>query len=463
MTNLGYSNYLHSKINKTHIYDDLLAEKKAVIAHRFGKLTFQPYSLKSIEYLISNKIFLIEIDVNLTQDVLDDDKIFYLSHGNMEEVAAEDKPTTVLSTNFKNVMIQEGNNLFAGCSAPSLADFFEFVKNLPVCILMEDKSEEPQKLFNYCQSIGLTSEYCIFQDFDNDALDIFKAGGYKVMKIGSSLTTQEIADYDYYCCNASAISTFQGYTGVDNFIYYTNADPYDHIMKLDSSSKLSGCFSDTPIATRDFYMVPNISMLNPYNGHISIKSDPPTNNIFKYIRYYQDGDGDFNIKYNNKIGNNGRAFINCFNYQLKQETDYVFYADKELSTNNVHWIGVILKLGKNVAEYDDSDTRLASLNMLIRADNKFQIYTLLDGTATQDSNTSFTNYKYFKFNVSPKVNDNNSFILTVSGSITKDGSFTLINSIEALYSDYDNFTDEQPMYLCFVNRDSWSGSVKFFV
>jgi hypothetical protein len=141
----------------------------------------------------------------------------------------------------------------------------------------------------------------------------------------------------------------------------------------------------------------------------------------------------------------------------------LFHVDKEASSNNDHWIGIVLKLGKNVADYDDANTRLSGFNMLIRANDRMQIYTLLDGVATQDSSTSFTNYKYFKFNVSPKVGDNNSFVLTVSGSITKDGSFTLINSIEALYSDYDNFTDEQPMYLCFANRDSWSGSVKFYV
>ena len=463
MSNIGYSKYLHGKLDKTHIYDDLLAERRAIIAHRFGKLTFQPYSLKSIEYLISNKIYLIEIDVNLTQDAVDADKVFYLSHGDMEEVAQSDKPTTVLSTNFRNVMISQVTNLFSGCSLPSLAEFFEFVKNLPVCILMEDKSEEPQRLFNYCQSIGLTSEYCIFQDFENDALDIFKAGGYKTMKIGSSLTSTEISDYDYYCCDSGSISTFQGYAGVDNFIYYTNYDPYDHIMKLDSNSKLSGCFSDTPIATNNFFMVSDMSMLNPYNGYISAKSDPTANNIYKYIRYYQDGDDNFNIKYNKDIGNRGRAFINCFGYELKQEKDYIFHVNKETSSNNDHWIGVVLKLGKNVADYDDANTRKAGFNILIRADNRLQIYTLLDGVATQDSSTSFTNYKYFKFNVSPKVGDNNSFILTVSGSITQDGSFTLINSIEALYSDYDNFTDDQPMYLCFVNRDSWAGNVKFFV
>ena len=90
------------------------------------------------------------------------------------------------------------------------------------------------------------------------------------MKIGGSLTTQEISDYDYFCCGSANLATFQGYN-IDKFIYYTNLDAIEFNNYKSSYSKLSGCFSDNPIITFYDNIISDLSLLNPKNGFISIE------------------------------------------------------------------------------------------------------------------------------------------------------------------------------------------------
>jgi hypothetical protein len=284
------------------------------------------------------------------------------------------------------------------------------------------------------------------------------------MKIGSSLTTQEIADYDYYCCNASAISTFQGYTGVDNFIYYTNADPYDHIMKLDSSSKLSGCFSDTPVSTYKYEMKSDISLLNPYNGFVSIYNlDEPA---CKYTRYYQKQNGNCVLVINKKLTPLNlptKTYVNFFNYELAQEEDHIFYVNKFDSTDVNDWSSIVFKCGLNYEELDTSETRKQAINILFRSDERLQIYSLVDGAATQESSTDISgnNYKYFKVNIGADPNNNNAFLINVKGSTEKNGTYTLIKEDTINYFDMGSFTDEKPMYLGFIRFQTWSGEIEY--
>ena len=467
----GYSNFTNNQIfnmkNRNAIFDELISKKNCVIAHRFGKLSHQPYSIASLEKLLNQNINLIEIDVNLTEDALANDQTFYISHGDMEEVAAADRNDPVLTSNFQNAVINVNNNLFSGCNLPSLKEFFDFAKFLPILILMEDKSGEPQRLFNYCQSIGLTSEYCVFQDFDDDALNIFKSGNYKTMKISNvDLTQSQIDNNDLYCCNEANISTFQANSEIDKFFYYTNTSGYEFDKYKSENSKLVGCFSDTPVATYKYNMKSDISLLNPYNGFVSVYNlDEPA---CKYTRYYQKQNGNCVLVINKKLTSLNlptKTYVNCFNYELAQEEDHLFYVNKFDSTDGNDWCSIVFKCGLNYEELDTSETRLQAINILWRADERLQIYSLVDGAATQESSSDISgnNYKYFKVNIGADPNNNNAFLINVKGSITKDGSYTLIKEDTINYADMGSlsFTDEKALYLGFIRFQTWSGEIEY--
>lgn len=446
--------------DRTLIYEKLLNEKKAVIAHRFSKLTHEPYSLKSIKNLVEQGIFLIEIDVNLTQETDINDRIFYISHGNMEEIGSENVPSPVLKSNLKSTVISHNNNFLSGATLPTLEEFFYYARNFPVCILMEDKSGQPQKLYDFCQTIGLSNKYAIAQDFDNSMLDIFKAGGYKTMKIGGSLTAQEIEDYDYFCCGSGNLSTFQAYN-IDKFIYYTNEDPEDHQAKLSTYSKLSGCFSDAAVPCLYHNLKSDRSLLTPENGFISAKYE--NNNIAKYVRFYQNGKGDFclNIEKEKAALGDHRFFINCFNYSLSQGIDHYFYIERLFSANiNIHhWVSIILKFS-NYAEYDAAGSRINCINILFRRDGRVQPYKLTNGSASQIStNNHSLNFVYWQVNISENTSTN--FYLTVRGSETLQGPYTVVSNDLINYSDYDNFNASSKIYLAFGNRGEWVGEMKY--
>ena len=465
----GYSNFTNNQIfnmkNRNAIFDELISKRKAVIAHRFGKLSHQPYCLSSLEKLLKLNVNLIEIDVNLTEDASANDQTFYISHGDMEEVAAADRNDPVLSSNFQNAVINVNNNLFSGCNLPSLKEFFDFAKNLPILILMEDKSGQPQRLFNYCQSIGLTSEYCVFQDFDDDALDIFKSGGnYKTMKIANTdLTQTQIDNYDYYCCNEANITTFQANSEIDKFFYYTNKSGYDFETYKTANSKLVGCFSDTPVATYKYEMKSDISLLNPYNGFVSVYNlDEPA---CKYTRYYQKQNGNCKLVINKKLTSLNlptKTYVNCFNYELAQEEDHIFYVNKFDDNDGNDWCSIIFKCGLNYEELDTaSPYRKQAINILFRADGRLQIYSLVDGAATQKSSTDISGNKYFKVNIGADPNNNNAFLINVKGSTDKNGTYTLIKEDTINYADMGSFTDEKQMYLGFIRFQTWTGEIEY--
>jgi hypothetical protein len=328
---------------------------------------------------------------------------------------------------------------------------------------MEDKSGEPQALFNYCQAIGLTSDYCIFQDFQDAALDIFKAGGYKTMKIGAELTETQITDYDYFCCSDENLSTFQAYSGINNFIYYTNFDPVDHQDKLNAYNKLSGCFSDIPVAAYYPETLTDISLLNPYNGFIS--SFYNNLNASKYTRYYQDNNGDFNLIFHPKKGlitGSNKVIINCFNYSIEQglTNEHIFYIDK-ISSDATHWAAIAFKLKNNNTEYDTSETRKNTINVLFNGNSLLRIYSLINATVTEETTQSYSsfNYKYFKITFEP---DGLNFNFAVSGALSLSTSYTLIKSFSFVYSDF-NFNSTDKIYLAFMGRDTWVGKIKYLI
>ncbi|MCB9097715.1 MAG: hypothetical protein H6630_08910 [Arcobacter sp.] len=464
-TNTGFSYHINGRVNilesnlndKTTIYDDLLEQKKAVIAHRFGKLTFQPYTIESIELLLKKGIQLIEIDVNLTQDTTEADRIFYLSHGNMEEVNQDDKPTTITKDNYNSVVVNNNNNYMAGGTLSSLKNFFEYVKNRDVCILMEDKSGQPQKLLDFCEDIGLTPKHCIFQDFDNSALDIFKGAGFKTMKIGGSLTTQEISDYDYFCCGSANLATFQGYN-IDKFIYYTNLDAIEFNNYKSSYSKLSGCFSDNPIITFYDNITSDLSLLNPKNGFISIYNT--LHNSYKYTRYWLEGNSKIKAQFLPHSNPSNKSVITCHGYKLKQDKEYYFKPTKYSANDNNHWFGLVIRF----SDYTEYDSQwVGAINLLFRYDERYQLYTFQNGNSPSLQGTedySGNNYKYFKFKISPDDNDSSLCNVDMNGSITEDGTYTLIRSFSFNYSNV-NGSSTSDLYLSIVKRDSWSGEVEF--
>lgn len=452
-----------AEYDRTLIYEKLLNEKKAVIAHRFSKLTHEPYSLKSIKNLVDQGVFLIEIDVNLTQETDINDRVFYISHGNMEEIGSENVPSPVLKSNLKSTVISHNNNFLSGVTLPTLEEFFYYARNFPVCILMEDKSGQPQKLYDFCQTIGLTNKYAIAQDFDNNMLDIFKAGGYKTLKLGGSLTAQEIEDYDYFCCGSGNLATFQGYSSIDKFIYYTNEDPKDHNDKLSTYSKLAGCFSDAAVPCLYYNLKSDRSLLNPENGFISAKYE--NNNLAKHVRFYQNGRGDFCLNIEKEKGEIGdfRFFINCFNFSLSQGLgiDHYFYIERLFSANiNInHWVSIVLKFD-NYAEYDAEGSRENCINIVFRRDGRVQPYKLTNNSASQISSDNHSlAFVYWQVNVSKNTSTN--FYLNIRGSANLQGPYTSVSSNLINYSDYNNFNENSKIYLAFGNRGEWVGEMKY--
>ncbi len=126
---IGYSNYIKDRLdtltNTVHIMDDLIAERNAIIAHRFSKNTAQPYSLSLLRNIIDRGIRLIEFDVSETQDTDPNDRVFFLSHGTggLEEVAPEDRPAEITKDTYNKSIINFNNKYLNNADTlPSLRE-----------------------------------------------------------------------------------------------------------------------------------------------------------------------------------------------------------------------------------------------------------------------------------------------------------------------------------------------------
>jgi hypothetical protein len=389
-TPIGYSNYTKSRLDnledRTHILDDLMAERRAVIAHRFSKHTAQPYSLSLLRNIIDRGIRLIEIDVNETKDTDPNDRVFYLSHGDMEEVAPEDRPAQITKDNFNKSIINFNNQgLHNGDTLPSLKEAWNFLKGENVLILMESKTTNYTGLLAYCQEIGMTPEYMVFQDFDPPQLNLFKEAGYKTMYLkNSALTQSEVDNYDYFCCNTSNISTFQEDSKITQFIYYTDESPAQHQEYLNNNSKLCGCFSDCALPTYKQLAVNDMTLLDPDNGYVSVIQE--SQNISKHTRITANKiTGHILLDFNRQANPtaNQHTYTTFHGFKMAFQGFYTWSLENLTGSGN-DWIGISLRLGGDYLEKDNNSTRKQAVNIIFRNNLDSEIYTLLNGDFSQE-------------------------------------------------------------------------------
>ena len=261
---------MNNKIDKTNYFDALLYHNNAIIAQIFSNMdsTEKSFSIKNIQYLLSNEIYLFQITVVMIEDN------FYITYNH--PIKNDDNPVP-------------------------LSRYFNLVKFRPICTLIQDNTNNALKLYQYCKKIELTPNYCIIQESRNKSLDIFKKAGYKTMKIGSHITKQETKDYDYFCCNnINGINRFQNNPGINKFIYYASDNAHKHYLLMQKYSKIAGCISDNPVGINTFEMTNDLNDLNYYDGYKTTKIENH-NSDYKDVRYYIDDKGDKNIVYAYKL------------------------------------------------------------------------------------------------------------------------------------------------------------------
>jgi glycerophosphoryl diester phosphodiesterase len=446
----------------TLLFDELMNDRNAVIAHRFSKLTAQPYSLSLLRNLIDRGVRLIEFDVSITTDGL-----FYLSHGNMDEIAPSQRPAqnSITKANYNKPTINFTNQgLSNGDTLPSLKEAWDFLKAENVCILMEAKTTATTDLLAYCQQIGITPNRMIFQDFQTEQLDIFKNAGYKTMILKTSaLTTKEKADYDYYCCNETNISTFQADSGIPKFIYYTNNNPYDFIKHKNANSKLSGCFSDCALATYKQLSTPDRSLLDPRNGYVSVQHIGDEEQG-QYTSVKANAEGHIVMEFKPQ-GNatSSDTVITYHGYKIEMLKYYTFSVEMGDKFIVSDWFGMVLRFGTDYMETDSNQVQ--ALNTLFRGNQTVQCWKLIGGSASNIFSTTKTVNKRFITFIISRVNSGNDLKIEyrfagAPGVRQTTPDLTCFITMSDL--NQFNFSNTNDMYMSFIRNDDMNGKIVWY-
>lgn len=472
---IGYSNYLKQRLDalsdRTYLLNDLILERKAIIAHRFSKHTVQPYSLTLLKEQIKRGIRLIEFDVSRTNDADPNDRIFYLSHGTngLEEVAPEDRPGIITKDNYNKSIINYNNQAInTSDTLPSLREAWNALKTENVLIFMEAKTTAINELLAECIEIGLTPDKMIFQDFDISQLNIFKNAGYKTMFIkNGALTQTEVDNYDYFCCNISNITTFQNDNKIDKFFYYTNESPQQYKDDISNNSKLVGCFSDCALPTFKQLTIADKSLLNPINGHISVISD--NQNLSKNTRVDIDEQGNVIIDFmpQGVYGTTSDTYITFHSYTIKLDQIYTFRIQDLEATNSLDWVSILFRLGGDYLEKDNNNPNSQAFNIVFRKNLVCDFYELLNGSVLQDSSitrTSSEEYIHILFNSS--VSDMLFIYIyftetTNTSNITSSTKNISLGTQKNTYSKY-NFPENGNIFLSVKRDDTCNGKITFY-
>lgn len=474
---IGYSNYIKDRLdtltNTVHIMDDLIAERNAIIAHRFSKNTAQPYSLSLLRNIIDRGIRLIEFDVSETQDTDPNDRVFFLSHGTggLEEIAPEDRPAEITKDTYNKSIINFNNKYLNNADTlPSLREAWNMLKNEEVVLLMEAKTTNTTGLINYCENVlKMDKSRVIFQDFDNSQLTVFKNAGYKTMKLSSGplLSTQEIADYDYYCVKGTTANAnaWQADSRISQFFLYTSNSPAYFGYYLGLASKVVGCFSDCALADYKKLTVPDRSLLDPKNGYVSVIHED--HNLAKntYVGYDTTGNLILDFKTQGNPGSNDNIYITFHGYLIQFNKFYTMRLEG-MSGSATNWVALFLRLGLDYTEFDKSpSSREFTFNCLFRNNEVVQTYLLKDEDADQvgSSYTRPDGEEYITFRVS-KNDDGSQFIFEMASESDPKIAFVADKTVQIPYTQLNkwDFSTTNHMFLGFKKDDDTTGKITWY-
>jgi hypothetical protein len=446
----------------TLLFDELMNDRNAIIGHRWSKLTHQPYSLRLLRNLIDSGIRLIELCVSVTND-----GHFYLSEEYMKEIAPSHRPASnsITKANYNKFTVNFTNQgLSNGDTLPSLKEAWDFLKAENVCLIMEVKWASQAQLLSYCQELGITPKRMIFKDFETSQLDVFKNAGYKTMIMkDTALTTAEKANYDYYCCKETAISTFQADSGISKFLYYTNDNPYDFIKHKNANSKLSGCFSDCALPTYKQLSTPDRSLLDPRNGYVSVKQIGDEEQG-QYTSVKANAEGHIVMEFKPQ-GNatSSDTVITYHGYKIEMLKYYTFSVEMGDKFIVSDWFGMFLRFGADYMETNSNQVQ--ALNTLFRGTQSVECWKLIGGSASNIFSTTKTVNKRFITFIISRVNSGNDLKIEyrfagAPGVRQTTPDLTCFITMSDL--NQFNFSNTNDMYMSFIRNDDMNGKIVWY-